>query len=1360
MGLSNDLVSQFAKLTKTEKNTKSEATHNGTIVIYNNSKYVQLDGSDLLTPISSTADTKNGDRVTVLIKNHSATVTGNITSPSARSGDVQEMNGDITKNSNKITEVEILVADKVSTEELEVESARIDELVADNIVVKDTVTANNVIVEEIKAENVVISERLDAVEAYIGNLDVGYLTAEIADISYATIEDLEATDAKVYNLEVVYGEFEDLSTKKFEAYDATINNLDATYATITDLNVERGRIDILEAGSLTANSAVIKELQADVADIDTLIFGSASGNVIQTSFANAVIAQLGNAQIKSAMIESVSANKITAGDIITNNVRVMSEDGKLLISDETIQISDDTRVRVQIGKDAAGDYSINIWDDSGNLMFSEGGITDSAIKQAIIRDDMVSDTANISAHKLNIESLFEEINGSAQTIKSSKIFLDTEKQTLDVVFSDLTTDMTVLEETVNTQGTLLSVVQGQITSKVWEQDITTAIDNIEVGGRNLFGFHKGVGVGPVISTVSTVTKNETNYGATVKIIGDYNGNLLRISNPGFNVINPGKEPFTFSAIAYSSLENCTIQMDMCDREAHSFELTTIPKKISFTTYPSGYCTADDPYYNGFVDLAGKNLPVGTVIYLEKIKIERGTKATDFTVAPEDLEYVTDGLNNRTNTLTTQYSELDQTVDGISATVATHTAQIAGKAEESEVVAVEDQVAILGLTVNQFKTEVSSTYATKGELAGVNESVLINKSAIEQNADDITLRATKTELSNAINNIDVGGRNLLLGTDSHVSMPTTADFVSYSKQKTYAFAPMVANDLKGFLLSLKNGESFTLSFDVNIPRVYKDSSYSLSRLGAYIPFAFTNSSGIKQHWYGTHSAEPVKTNRHTIEAIGVNSLETLSDTDESFVGRYSCYITPSKSNATLMRNFYANPDEYTVTCVGVTVEFGGYTTGGTISNFKMEYGNKATDWTPAPEDLETRVTNVEASLKVESDSITALVTRTTTNETNIANNTTLATNAQTSANDARTAAAIAQADIDDLEIGGRNLALNTSESKSYTMTNAAGNDSWAKCNAYWSHGILLKVGQTYTVSFDYELDWGDVTIPGEACQIGPGIGSDNGTNAPGTYLADTFAMVADLWNYGSGKYESGKFSYTFTNTKSIDLYFAFRMLRSFSYDITGVTITISNFKMELGNKATDWTPASEDMATSDELANLQSSTELIEERVTTAESLIEQLADSISMLVTDGNGSSLMVQTENGWTFSTGELQDMVNDTSENLNNLNNEMGDVNSSINALQQAVSDLGVLNDYVKIGTYENEPCIELGESDSDFKLLITNTRIMFMEGSGVPAYLNNQSLFIKKAVIEEELQQGEFIWKVRSNGNLGLIWKGATS
>lgn len=100
------------------------------------------------------------------------------------------------------------------------------------------------------------------------------------------------------------------------------------------------------------------------------------------------------------------------------------------------------------------------------------------------------------------------------------------------------------------------------------------------------------------------------------------------------------------------------------------------------------------------------------------------------------------------------------------------------------------------------------------------------------------------------------------------------------------------------------------------------------------------------------------------------------------------------------------------------------------------------------------------------------------------------------------------------------------------------------------------------------------------------------------------------------------------------------------------------------------------------------------------------------------------------------------------------------ALNGKQYSIADLGSIGEYVHIGTYEDEPCIELGELDSDFRLVITNTRIMFMEGSSVPAYINNQSLHITKAVIEEEIQQGEFVWKVRANGNLGLMWKGATS
>lgn len=174
-------------------------------------------------------------------------------------------------------------------------------------------------------------------------------------------------------------------------------------------------------------------------------------------------------------------------------------------------------------------------------------------------------------------------------------------------------------------------------------------------------------------------------------------------------------------------------------------------------------------------------------------------------------------------------------------------------------------------------------------------------------------------------------------------------------------------------------------------------------------------------------------------------------------------------------------------------------------------------------------------------------------------------------------------------------------------------------------------------------------------------------------------------------------------------------------------------------------------------NAQSTADSNEERVTAAESAIQQLSDSISMLVTDGNGTSLMTQTENGWTFSVANIQNAVDSASENIDTLNQELGDVNSTVNVLQQAVNDLGEIADYVEIKVYEGEPCIELGESDSDFKLMITNTRIMFRVGSDVPTYIHNKGLATENIEVENELRQGGFVWKIRSNGNLGLIWKG---
>ena len=139
----------------------------------------------------------------------------------------------------------------------------------------------------------------------------------------------------------------------------------------------------------------------------------------------------------------------------------------------------------------------------------------------------------------------------------------------------------------------------------------------------------------------------------------------------------------------------------------------------------------------------------------------------------------------------------------------------------------------------------------------------------------------------------------------------------------------------------------------------------------------------------------------------------------------------------------------------------------------------------------------------------------------------------------------------------------------------------------------------------------------------------------------------------------------------------------------------------------------------------------EEKIKYAESLIEQLEESIKTLVVGANGESLMTQTATGWKYDIATLIDTVN---------NNRLANYDDS-----------------VEITTYEGEPCIRLGEKSTYFKVLMTNKRILFQEGSATPTYICDNTLVTENVEVKEELRQGGFVWKVRANGNYGLMWKG---
>lgn len=238
------------------------------------------------------------------------------------------------------------------------------------------------------------------------------------------------------------------------------NEADIKFATIKEEKVIKSDIE-----QLNVKYEKVGILDGDVAGIKTLMFGSSTGESITTDFANSVVSMIGTAQIKDSMIDSLDAKKIKALDIDTTDVAVHSKDGLSRWSDNTIQISDSKRVRVQIGKDTSGDYNMYVWDVKGNLMFDALGLTEQGVQREIIRNDMVKEDANISAGKLDIASLFNVINNDGtHTLKSNKIYLDDAAQTLKVLLQDIKTGS---GKDYSEWGSLLKQSDDFITQKLW-----------------------------------------------------------------------------------------------------------------------------------------------------------------------------------------------------------------------------------------------------------------------------------------------------------------------------------------------------------------------------------------------------------------------------------------------------------------------------------------------------------------------------------------------------------------------------------------------------------------------------------------------------------------------------------------------------------------------------------------------------------------------------------------------------------------------------------------------------------------------------------------------------------------------------
>ena len=264
MGNVNRLATTFAKIIKEDATATKDSTVYGTAVEFNGKMYVKLDGSERMTPIETTTSIKEGDRVTVLIKAHSATVTGNVTDPSTSKSDKKATDDKVKDLSTQVSEFGTVVAGKVSTEQLQAVEGRVTNLESDNVNVKNELKAQSASITNLDAKKASIDD-LKATNASIDNLKANMLTTDTLDAKYATIKNLETTDATIHNLSVDYGDFkkatvDDLKARKAEIDDLSTKKLNATDAELKYANIDFSNIGVAAIEQFYATSGIIKDL--------------------------------------------------------------------------------------------------------------------------------------------------------------------------------------------------------------------------------------------------------------------------------------------------------------------------------------------------------------------------------------------------------------------------------------------------------------------------------------------------------------------------------------------------------------------------------------------------------------------------------------------------------------------------------------------------------------------------------------------------------------------------------------------------------------------------------------------------------------------------------------------------------------------------------------------------------------------------------------------------------------------------------------------------------------------------------------------------------------------------------------------
>lgn len=562
-----------------------------------------------------------------------------------------------------------------------------------------------------------------------------------------------------------------------QAKDGIFDTVQSQYISTDEFEARLARVQSLSASSaffqfMETNFATVHELDVEVARIDTLVASDANirnilaGNIgtgsLQTIHLTGQNVVIDDAIITSAMIQGLSASKILAGTIYTSLVKIANDQNEnLLIDGATIQIKDSNNtVRVQIGRDAGGDYNYSLWNENGDLMWDAAGIYETGIHDGVIRDVAVADDANINAKKLDLPSLVTRLNEDGSlTVQTSQIIIDETGQTFETKFKEITnfvdnynnkTVMVVPLEDAN--GNLLYDSNGNqlyVEVKLKDFDFLTYTDYIkEQMDARIETWYQ--------STDPSLNWNEAE-------LAEHKGDLW------FNTTN--NTTWRWNGTSWSEQSAPDAVFDAIDGKAQIFvSQPTTPYHVGDLWFNSAtsdimtctterltgnYNASDWEKRNKYTDDTAANAAQSDV---NGLKTRTTTLETDLAVVQgqitskvwqTDIDSAIDDVEGEITTISDNYTTLVQRVDGIDIDIGSIQTTLATKADSSTVTTLSTQVTTISSSLDGIAVRVGTAESTLSNL-GTRTSSLETDVGIIQG--QITSKVWQTDIDEATNDL--------------------------------------------------------------------------------------------------------------------------------------------------------------------------------------------------------------------------------------------------------------------------------------------------------------------------------------------------------------------------------------------------------------------------------------------------------------------------------------------------------------------------------------------------------------------------------------------------------------------------------